>query len=237
MAKFCTNCGDKLEDNAVCPKCNSVKKEKTVKDTKSDIKKEKKKMPIWLIILIIVILVVVIPITFLTVLFFNVFDYIDDNDIDIKDYVEKYLEKGTIGDTLRTDNFRIILTDTLMYSSIEAEEYTDMPSDGKEYLVFYFNIENISDDKEYISIHNFNGVVDGKSINPLKLVNSIDGVTNLDKDLYSGEKVRGFVAFEVDTNWKNFEIHFNENSWDEDDIVFEVVNENNDINITENQGA
>ena len=38
------------------------------------------------------------------------------------------------------------------------------------------------------------------------------------------------MAFEINEDWKKFEIHYKENSFDEDSIIFTVVNENNNQN-------
>ena len=46
-----------------------------------------------------------------------------------------------------------------------------------------------------------------------------------------GKKARGYVAYEVDTNWKQFDIHYKENSFDyNDSMIFTVVNEENNQN-------
>ena len=68
--------------------------------------------------------------------------------------------KGTIGDTLSSNDVKITLTDALIYSRIEGEAFTDTPAEGKEYLVFFFNVENIDDENNFVSIHNFTGYVD-----------------------------------------------------------------------------
>ena len=50
-----------------------------------------------------------------------------------------------------------------------------------------------------------------------------------------GKKARGYVAYEVDTNWKQFDIHYKENSFDyNDSMIFTVVNEENNQNNNNN---
>ena len=229
MAKFCTNCGNELEENSVmCGKCGKMVNENVNKNT-SNGNGKKKGLPAWAIVLIVVGCVILIPIIICIILAIVGINYIKDNDINIKDYIEEVVtSNGTIGDTLTSDDLKITLTDALMYSSIEGDSFTDTPSEGKEYLVFFFNVENTGDESEYISSYNFSGYVDNTFVNNVILFNNVDGNESLSADLAPGKKARGYVAYEVDTNWKEFEIHYKDNSFDlEDSMIFKVVNEDN----------
>lgn len=228
MAKFCTNCGNELEENAImCSKCG-----KMVNNNTSNGNTKKKGLPAWAIVLIVFGGIIFISIIGFIMLFIIGFNYVKDNGINIRDYIEEVIStSGTIGDTLVSDDVRITLTNTLIYSSVEGDGYTDTPGEGKEYLVFFFNIENIGDDSEYISNYNFSGYVDDNFINDVILFNDVDGSKILGKDLTPGEKTYGYVAYEVDTNWKKFEIKYKNNSFDLDDsITFVVVNQDNGNN-------
>ena len=229
MAKFCTNCGNELTDNAsICIKCG-----KEINENKSNggKRKNKKGLPTWAIILIVVGCVVLIPIIGFIMFAIFSYNYIKDNDVHIKDYIEEITSvKGTIGDTLENDDMRITLTDALIYSEINGEEFIDKPGYEKEYLIFFFNVENIDDESKYISTYNFSGYVDDEAVQTKKLFNDVDNTSALNVDLASGKKARGYVAFEINKDWKKFEIHYKENSFDEDSIIFTVVNENNNQN-------
>ena len=229
MAKFCTNCGNELTDNAsICIKCG-----KEINENKSNggKRKNKKGLPTWAIILIVVGCVVLIPIIGFIIFAIFSYNYIKDNDVHIKDYIEEITSvKGTIGDTLENDDMRITLTDALIYSEINGEEFIDKPGYEKEYLIFFFNVENIDDESKYISTYNFSGYVDDEAVQTKKLFNDVDNTSALNVDLASGKKARGYVAFEINKDWKKFEIHYKENSFDEDSIIFTVVNENNNQN-------
>ena len=97
-------------------------------------------------VLIVIGCVIIIPIIIVVVLAIVGFKYVKDNDIDIKEYIEESATmKGTIGDTLSGDDVKITLTDVLIYPRIEGEAFTDTPAEGKEYLVFFFNVENIDE--------------------------------------------------------------------------------------------
>ncbi len=229
MAKFCTNCGKELEENAaMCLNCGKLVESG---NNKKDGKK-KKGLPTWAIVLIVVGAVVLIPIILFVVFSFLIYRNISDATMD---YIEENeVIVGTIGDTLRTDDFKITLTDALMYSSIEGQYYTDTPMDGREYLVFFFDVENISDESEYISTYNFYGYVDERKAHVEYLTNDINGAVELNVNLDVGEKVSGYVAFEVDTSWQNFEIRYFENLYGSGKtLIFNVINDES----TQNQNA
>lgn len=230
MAKFCSNCGKQLDENAaMCLNCGVLVGNTTsnnLSNPNSTKKAKKKGFPTWVIVLIVVGCFILIPLILVTIIAVTAFNVVGDVGID--NLVENIVQKGTIGDTLKTDEFRIILTDALIYSSIgEEENYKEIPAEGKEYLVFFFNVENISDESEYISSYNFSGYADGYTVSVEYLFNDIDGVEKLGADLSPGMKTKGYVAFEVDTSWQKFELHFNDFSNSEEELVFTVVNEDN----------
>ena len=228
MAKFCTNCGKELDENAaLCLNCGVL-----VGNTNTNQNKEKKKgLPTWAIILIIVGSILLLPIIILVIFFifaFNTVNKIIENpDINMWTDGESIIEEGTIGDTLESDDFKITLVEALMYNSIGTEEDTmDIPDEGKEYLVFFFDVENISEESQYISDFDFTGYVDGYELEVEYLYNDIDGIGALDATLKPYKKTKGYVAFEVEENWKSFEIRYSD--WfDNKELVFRVINEEN----------
>lgn len=231
MAKFCSNCGKKIDENAaICLNCGVIV-ENTVQNnssTTNNQKTEKKKgMPTWAIVLIVVGCIILIPLILIVVIAVTAFNVISDIDFDINDYIEEIItQTGTIGDTLTTDTFKITLTDALLYDSIgEDEYYRETPAQGKEYLVFFFSIENISNQSEYISSFDFSGYVDGYTTSVEYLSNDIDGFEKLGTNIAPGMKTKGYVAFEVDTTWQEFELHFSEYLNYEDELIFNVINE------------
>lgn len=242
MAKFCSNCGNEMLDEAVmCVKCGTmvgnVKKEKSNTITNTNNGGKKKGLPTWAIVLIVVGCVVLIPLIILAILFFvgyKSFENVDKDEIkdDFNDYIEEntggYSSSGTIGDTLTGEDIRITLTGAYMYDSIGDGYLIDTPDEGKEYLLFFFDVENISDDNKYISYYDFDGYVDDVDVSTAILFNDVDGIKNLSSDLAPGKKAKGFVAFEVDKTWNEFEIHYKENIWENNTLIFKVTNSNED---------
>lgn len=222
MAKFCTNCGKELPENAaICVNCGNM-----IGNNDNNKKEKKKGLPTWAIVLIVIGCVVLIPIIIFAIFAAVGYKYIKDNDINIKDYIEKsMISYGTIGDTLTDYDTRITLTNALIYSNIGGVN-ADIE---KEYLVFFFEVENVSDDSLYISNHNFNGFFDQKEVASIISSVEIEGYKPLGEVLSEGDITKGYVAYEIDSDWNNFSIHFRRNSFDYDSIIFDVYNEG-DIN-------
>lgn len=236
MAKFCTNCGNQLEENAsMCLNCGYMiggVSNPTSNNSNNNSNVKKKGLPTWAIVLIVVGCVMLVPliifIAFLVFTFRTTSNIIDD----VKDHVDNVMESreiiGTIDDTLENDDFRITLNDALMYSSISDGTFTNTPSEGKEYLVFFFDVENLSDKSIYLSNYSFDGYVDGYSVNSKTLFGDIDGYSDMSTNIAPGKKVKGYVAYEIDTTWKNFEISYREFDLDledtDDTFIFKVIN-------------
>lgn len=227
MAKFCSNCGKELDENAaLCLNCgvmveNAQNNSNNVNKTKID---KKKGLPTWAIVLIVIGCVILIPLIFIILICLFVYYVVNGFDYRAE---ETLTQNGTIGDVLTTDEFNITLHDALIYSSIGTDENNlDIPDEGKEYLVFFFEVENVSNDNEYISDYDFTGYVDGIVVEKTYLYNDIDGIEELTANLPPNNKTKGFIAFEVDTTWQEFEIHY-EDWFGSNEIVFAVVNEEN----------
>lgn len=239
MAKFCTNCGNQLEENAaMCLKCGCLVVEGNISGNDlnaSSNEKKKKGLPTWAIILIIVGSVLLVPLIIFIVVIVFTFNSMNNIIDDVKDNVENIIESkesvGTIGDTLKSDDISITLNDALMYTSIGDDVFANTPAEGNEYLVFFFEVENLDDKSIYISSFDFDGYVDGSSVSPKFLYDDIDGYSEISSAIAKGEKNTGYVAYEVDKDWENFEIRYREFDLDIEDIdgsfIFKVINSNN----------
>lgn len=252
MAKFCTNCGKELPENAaMCVKCgtmvngstNNTNNTNNTNTTNNQKPNKKKGLPTWAIVLIVVGCIILIPVILLGIIGIigynaikdtDLEDYIKDNINDIEDYIKDDMENGikdqvgTIGDTLRADDFNITLAEALKYNTIDSSYSTMQAEEGKEFLVLFFDVENISDDKEFISTLDFDGYADGYEVSPKIFSGKIDNIEVLTSNLEAGMKTKGLIVFELDKNWQNFEIHYGDFDYD---LVFKVVND------TSNQGA
>ena len=244
MAKFCSNCGKELKENAdICLKCGVLVNNKNGNSNSSDVKK--KRFPIWAIILIVVGCIVVIPllILFLVGIFaYNTVRSIPTERIDdyveefrdgfedgVRDYIEEYNEntaikgEGTVGDTLEIDDMEFTLTKTEMYSSIGDDTHGNIPDLGNKYLILFFDVKNNSDSEKLVTYLNFSGIVDDDNIMSSFLLEKIDGLNGLNRNVKPGEKISGYVAFEVDEDYQNFEVHY-QRFVTNNEIIFNISN-------------
>ena len=225
MNNYCTNCGNKLPENAaMCVKCGKMIEEVKTKNTNN-----KKKFPVWAIILIIFgslfSLFIGMIVLFGVILTSDEFDDVID---DIPDIIE---QRGTVGDTLYSEDYKITLNKVLKYDTIGEGDYALTADDGKEYLLLFFEVENISSDTISISSYNFNGYVDGYSVAHEYVPDRVEDMDMLSATLSPGMKTKGYIAYMVDKDWQDFEIHIRDFSFDDmEDITFNITNGNDNLN-------
>lgn len=236
MAKFCANCGTEMANEAVvCVKCGTMVSggTNTNNNAVNNTNGKKKGLPTWAIVLIIVGCVILIPLIILLVLFVIGYNTIKDVGIDeIEDKVNDYIKEnsgstktGTINDTLSDGEMKLTLTGAYMYDSIGEGYYVNTPEEGKEYLLFFFEVENVSSESQFISAYSFDGYADDVSIDTTGIYREVDGTEQLSATIAVGKRAKGYIAFEVDETWKDFEVHYNDSVWgDKDTLVFKVVN-------------
>ena len=164
MAKFCSNCGKELNDNAdICLNCGVLvnKKESKIISNNNVNNSKKKGLPTWAIVLIVLGCVILIPLIIIIlvgIFAFNVLEesvieekdgYFDKIKDSIYDYTENYevIDEGTIGDSLEIDGVRFTLSEALKYDSIGD----NTPVEGNEYLVFFFDVENTSSEEKLVT--------------------------------------------------------------------------------------
>lgn len=236
MAKFCYNCGKELNDNAdICLNCGVLvnKNIKTV-NTNNEKKNNGKGFPVWAIILIVLGCVLFIPLVLLIILGFlfssfseNSDRYIEEVEDFFDDRINNYdvTEEGTIGSTLTIDGVNFTLDSIGNYSDINGDVLNNDLPEGYEYLVFFLTVENVSSDEKLITYLNFNGNVDDEKCLPKLLLTDIDGVSYLSNTLEVGETAHGYVAFEVRSDWEDFDLNYRDFN-NGNGISFYVTNEN-----------
>lgn len=208
MAKFCPNCGVEVNENAdICLNCG--KELKASQPSKKGNNNKKKGLPGWGIALIVIgILVVVLPIIGVIIYAALGTEAVKDTINDSFNEVINEDVSGTIGDTLKVDNFELTLENCYYYDSIGDGYYVDEPASGKVYLVFFFEVENTSNEDDYFNYLYFTGYEDGYSVSPTFIINDPEGYELLTGDIAAGMKMKGYIAYEVDENWEEFELNY-----------------------------
>lgn len=86
------------------------------------------------------------------------------------------------------------------YSVIDGDVFDDTPAANNVYLVLFF--EFLSKTKD--------AYVDGYKTVSKFLLNNPDGYLSISGNLYEGKRVRGYIAYEVATDWQEFEISYDD---------------------------
>ena len=216
--KYCTNCGNKLPDNAaMCVKCGNM-----IENVKKPSKK--KKFPAWAIVLIAfgsIFYLIIGFIVLLAVIFTS-----DEFDEVIDELPDVIVESGVVGDTLYTDKYQITLTDAKKYDSIGDNEIRIDAEDGKEYLVLFFDIKNITSDNLVVSDYDFSGYVDEYIVPSKHFIGEIDGYKSITNNLKPKAEINGYIVYELDKDWNSFKIYVKDGLLVDEDVYFEVFNEN-----------
>lgn len=228
MAKFCPNCGNKLEEKSdICLKCGVLLNNNS-SNTKNN--KKGKGMPTWALVLIIVVSVILLPIICVTIIAVSAFSFITSTDIVDEILGEINVETGKVGDIILTEDFKIKLTDYKTYDIIEKDkENKEESKEGKEYLVLFLDIENISNETTPIYSSDFGGYIENYSVAEKNIDTDIEGIAPLNANLLPGTKAKGYIVYEVNKDWTKFDLCYVD--WYGNKIVFTVVNEEK-INIT-----
>lgn len=123
-------------------------------------------------------------------------------------------EAAGVGDTVNGEKWSISLQSAKLYDEIVINEYmSDEPDEGKQYLVLFFEVENTSDEDDYFNYLNIESYVDGYNQSQSLLMSEPDGYKWLTGDVAAGKKLKGFLAWEVEPEWKELEMSYKDDLW------------------------
>lgn len=125
-----------------------------------------------------------------------------------------------VGEMAELNDVQVTLTS---YEENTGTEYFK-PADGNEFLLVEFEIINNSDSEITISsVMSFEAYADDYLVNySLSALMVKDGMTQLDGTIAPGKRLKGFVGYEVPTDWKTAEIYFTEDVWIGNKSVFKI---------------
>lgn len=125
-----------------------------------------------------------------------------------------------IGEMAELNNVQVTMTS---YEESAGTEYLT-PADGNEFLLVEFEIINNSDSEIPISsVMSFEAYADDYLVNySLSALMVKDGMTQLDGTIAPGKRLKGFVGYEVPTDWKTAEVYFTEDVWVGNKSVFKI---------------
>ncbi len=103
------------------------------------------------------------------------------------------------------------------------------PSKGNQFVYVKALIENNSEEDITVSsIASFDAYCNDykleDSSEALMALSSEKNKQSLDGTVASGKKLEGYLCFEVPKNWKNIELHYTDNVWFGDKVMFSIKN-------------
>ena len=116
---------------------------------------------------------------------------------------------GRPGDTVTGDVLKFTFEKAKQYDEIKTNAFlTNTPDEGYQYLVLFFEAENISDKKRVVSRFSFTAQADGEDCDLQLMAADPDGYDDLNGTLKAGEKMKGCLIFQVKKGWKEFSMSY-----------------------------
>ena len=116
-----------------------------------------------------------------------------------------------LGETASDSVWKISLLEARQYTEVKSEYFTDTPDEGNVYLVLFFEAENISDEDDYINYYNLTSYVNDYAVSTDMILGDVNGCSALASDVAVGKKHKGFVSFQVPSDWTKFETSYQTN--------------------------
>lgn len=132
----------------------------------------------------------------------------------------------SLGNFIEKGNYKFSFVDAKQYDEIKdpENEFLDAtPSEGKKYLVLFFEVENISSEKQNVNLFYYKAYLDDYDIDQETILAHPEGYEMLSGDLAPGKKLKGYVCYEVDPDWKKLEFTYTDGILDSDTTYDFVV--------------
>lgn len=137
----------------------------------------------------------------------------DDSSVESSEPEDNLPEYAKPGQIVTGDKWSIALLYAKEYDSIDSEYYSDKPEEGNKYLVLFFDVKNISEGNEYFNNMYFEGYADDYSVNSALIMGNPDGMSGVGGNVDAGKMSKGFMVYEVPSDWKEFEISYKDGLW------------------------
>lgn len=127
--------------------------------------------------------------------------------------------KDTFG-LMETAEMNDIQVTMMSYNENYGSEW-NKPADGNVFLLVEFEIVNNSGSELGVSsMISFSGYADGYSASTSFSALMENEQNQLDGTIASGMKMRGWIGYEVPSEWRKMEIHFTDNVWSNNKFKF-----------------
>lgn len=136
-------------------------------------------------------------------------DIISDEMLELENTKDK-IEYFTVTKDIPMENRGLLLEviGSAVYDKIEGEDFIDIPSEGKKYLILYLSIKNTSGKDEYFNYNNIVAKLDREDITDTFLLNNPLKYTTIKTYLINGMITQGYLVWEVPENWEKLEVTY-----------------------------
>lgn len=107
---------------------------------------------------------------------------------------------GTVGDSVQNTQWKLTLFDAKVYDKVGFL----IPEDGNQYLVLFFEAENISSNSGTLAVTLFSGI--GATYR--MLISDVDNYKALNGTVAAGGKLQGYVAWEIGPRFTKLEVSY-----------------------------
>lgn len=115
----------------------------------------------------------------------------------------------TVGQYVEGKVWKISLLTAKEYEQIEGEYYSDKPGDGNNFLVLFFEVENVSSEDDYFNYFYLESYLDGYATDIKFVMNNPEGYATLSGDVAAGKKMKGCIVYEVPkSGWSDLEVSY-----------------------------
>lgn len=123
--------------------------------------------------------------------------------------IEEDSHMPTVGEYVEGETWKISLLDAKEYDQITGNAYSDKPDEGNNYLVLFFEVENVSDEDDYFNYFYIESYLDGYSTNISYVLNDPEGYEMLSGDVAAGKKLKGCLTYQVPSSgWSELEVSY-----------------------------
>lgn len=115
-----------------------------------------------------------------------------------------------LGETATNNTWKITLLELKQYDTIGEEFVSYTADEGKTYVIFIIEVENISDTEEYFNSFYFKAYEDDYTSSITTLLLNVDGYSNLSGNVDPNKKMKGYIAMSADTNWQEIGLSYDD---------------------------
>ncbi|MBQ8803872.1 MAG: DUF5067 domain-containing protein [Tyzzerella sp.] len=125
----------------------------------------------------------------------------------------------SLGEIAELDGVRVTMTN---YQESAGSEW-NKPTDGNVFMLVEFEIENNSEEEIVVSsMMSFEAYADDYAANVSFGALVENEQTQLDGTVAPGKKMKGWIGYEIPSDWADFEIHFIDSVWSDTPFKFTI---------------